>query len=150
VTRGTLSRFGIKWNGKEEVWLMLQNGAVSIEHRVCVQKIHEALNRHGLYSYITCASNGPDIFARVDNDKVAIEYETGRKSLQESAKMIRSRAGEYDRVAIFVNSRAFRFYKSYFESGNVTVFDIGSLEGETDIAMHRIFATNDSTSQIKT
>jgi ABC-type dipeptide/oligopeptide/nickel transport system ATPase subunit len=125
VAKGVLSKLAIKWQGKEEKWLMLHNRAMSIEHRVYVQKIHELLDAHGIRNYVMGSSKGPDIVARCNNYKVAIEYETGRKPLRKSAEMIRSRHGPYSVVIVFTNSGAYRFYKSYFEDESVKVFDIG-------------------------
>jgi hypothetical protein len=124
VKKGALSKLSIEWQGRDETWLMARNRAVSIEHRVYVQKIHELLDLRGIRNYATSGSNGPDIVARCGNCKAAIEYETGRKPLRESADMIRSRLGQYGIVIVLANSGAYRFYKGYFEDGSVKVFDI--------------------------
>jgi len=123
VARGALEKLELRWNGKDEAWIMLRNGAVSLEHRICVQKIHEALDKQGVSNYIT-GGKGPDIVAHCKAGRVAIEYETGRKPLRESAAMIKSRVDVYAAVVIFTNSKAYMFYKSYFENGSVKVFDI--------------------------
>jgi hypothetical protein len=125
VAKGVLSKLAIKWQGDDETWLMLHSGAMSIEHSVYVQKLHELLGTHGIRNYVMCGSNGPDIVAHGNNGKVAIEYETGRKPLRKSAEMIRARRGSYSMVIVFANSGAYRFYKSYFEDDGVKVFDIG-------------------------
>ena len=123
LKKGALSKFSVSPDGKDEMWLMAKNGAVSIEHEVCVRKIHELLERSEIRNYVT-GGKGPDIVALCNDGKIAVEYETGRKKLKESAAMIESRRKEYDRVVIFANSKAYRFYKNYFECSNVMVFDI--------------------------
>ncbi len=130
AAKGTLSKLAVKWQGKDETWLMAHNKSMSIEHRVYVQKIHELLSMRGIHNHIMSGSNGPDIVAHHSNEIIAIEYETGKKPIGKSAEMIRARRSAYGKVIVFVNSDAYRFYKSYFAGDNVSVFDIK--EADTD------------------
>ncbi len=133
VANGALSKLAIKWQGKDETWLMRHNRAMSIEHAVYVQKIHELLDLSGIRNYVMSGSNGPDIVAHCSKGKVAVEYETGRKSLRESGEMIRSRHSEYSKVIVFANSGAYGFYRNYFDDGNVKVFDVGKAEDAVNL-----------------
>ncbi len=74
-------------------------------------------------------SNGPDIVAYINGKKAAIEYETGRKSAASTAKMLTSRSGSFASTIVLVNSKAYGFYKSYFESEKTRVLDTAELDG---------------------
>ena len=137
IEKGALEKFSIRWRGKDETWLMLRSRSESAEHKVCVHKIHEMLDGQGIRNFITSGSKGPDIVAHCNIGEVAIEYETGRKKLSESAAMIRSRCGRYASVVVFANSGAYRFYKNYFENSDVRVLDIG--EDAVDAALLEVF-----------
>ena len=72
-------------------------------------------------------SQGPDIVAYIRGVKTAIEYETGKKSYRSTSKMLDARSKEYPQTIVFVNSRVFDFYKSYFEKDKIVVLNIEEL-----------------------
>ncbi len=108
-------------DGNSEKWVMERNGSLSIEHEVSVRKIFEELDSEGIRSIIVDNSSGPDLIAFLQGRKIAVEYETGKKSIKSTANMIDRRSREFYAVLIAVNENAYAFYKNYFERDNVKV-----------------------------
>lgn len=121
ISEGTIVRFAEASGPNATEWLMRRNPSLSIEHEVRVRLISESLQRQGIRNYVIDNSNGPDILALIDGRRVAIEYETGRKSARETASMLKSREARYDSVLVFVNEDAYQFYRNNFEDGKVRV-----------------------------
>jgi hypothetical protein len=107
-------------NGK--TYVMKKNPSKSIEHELHVREISKRLSELGIRHYVMNNSMGPDVVAYINGKKTAVEYETGRKSTQSTARMLASRAKEYGSVIVFVNARAAKFYKDTFGSDAVAVF----------------------------
>lgn len=107
----------------DEEWIMCRNGALGIEHEVWVKKISETLDKNKIYNRIIDNSLGPDILAIANNKRIAIEYETGSKSLESSLKMMDSRLGGYDRVVIVTKKELVDFYSHNFSNLRITVTD---------------------------
>ena len=127
VEIGLLDRTEISWNGEPEVWLMQHNKALSIEHEVYVREISEMLKSNIIKHYILDNSKGPDIVVLHGKQRIAIEYETGLKSLQSTIKMIKSREKNFSSTVIIPSEKAYKFYKEYFTSGNVLVLGISEI-----------------------
>jgi hypothetical protein len=114
----------IDWDGAKEQWLMARNGPASAEHEVCVIKIKEELDRSGINNAIIDNSNGPDIVAYANGKKIAIEYETGRKSINETIAMLEARLKDYDEIIVLVNDAHYEFYKASVTKDRICVFPI--------------------------
>ena len=114
-------KFEINGSSDSEKWVMESNGSVSIEHEVRIRKIFEELDSDGIRSIIVDNSSGPDLIAFLQERKIAVEYETGKKSIKSTADMINRRSREFYAVLIAVNENAYAFYKNYFERDNVRV-----------------------------
>ncbi|MGC8622725.1 MAG: ATP-binding protein [Candidatus Micrarchaeia archaeon] len=112
---------------KQERWVMKKNKSLSIEHEVMVKKIFQKLEQSSIKSIIIDNSNGPDLVAYVEGRKIAIEYETGRKSVSSTSSMIKRRLKDFDHVIIVVNDGAFNFYSNYFAIEKVKVLAASSL-----------------------
>ena len=121
LSDGILVPFTTASDGHAVEWLMQRNPSLSIEHEVRVMQISESLRKHGIRHYVIDNSNGPDMLAYVNDKRIAIEYETGRKNVKETAAMLKSRESKYDSVVVFVNDGAYPFYRNNFENGNVKV-----------------------------
>ncbi len=118
---GMLDRFVFKEDGNAEEWLMVHNRSISIEHEVYVKKMAELLSSRSIQNRVIDNSNGPDISAVVNGKRVAIEYETGLKSLNSTAGMITSRLDSYDRVIVVTNSSSIDQYSRSFASERIRV-----------------------------
>jgi len=110
-----------------KTWVM-KKGSKSVEHERQVSRIASRLSTLGVRHYIQNNSKGPDLVAYMNGVKTAIEYETGRKRYKSTMQMLYSREKEFKRIIVFVNSRAYNFYKSYFHGENAEVIDIKELD----------------------
>lgn len=119
-----LERFETNFEGKRETWLMRRNPSLSIEHEVCVRRVSEILDSIDIKHRIIDNSSGPDILAYSNGTTVAIEYETGFKSIADTSRMLSARSKKFSRVIVFVSGRALKFYREYFEKDSIAVFDI--------------------------
>ena len=120
---GRLSSSNIK--GVE--WLMLKNNSLSIEHEICVNNISKWLSDNGIKNYILDNSKGPDIVAYPFGLKIAVEYETGKKSAYQTSAMLKKRVNDYGFVVVLVNSKSYKFYKSALETKGIMVIEYDGL-----------------------
>ena len=132
-----MQSLSVVWKGSPEHWVMDKNTSASIEHEVYVKKIFEVLDAAGIKATIINNSHGPDLVAYKGRARIAIEYETGRKEIGKTAKMINLRKLEYDKVIIVVNKDAYNFYKNYFELDNVQVIS-AELSSLADSLKHAV------------
>jgi hypothetical protein len=114
-------------DGSNQTWIMKHKNSLSIEHEVCVKRIADKLEDQKIKSYILDNSRGPDLVAYIDGKKIAIEYETGSKRYESTAKMLNARKKGYFKTLIFTNSAVTKFYKDYFAEDKVQVLDIKEL-----------------------
>ncbi|MCL4389039.1 ATP-binding protein [Candidatus Marsarchaeota archaeon] len=124
--------------GKEEKEFVMSRGNKSTEHEVCTGTISKRLSNLGIRHYVLGNLMGPDIIAYIGNEKVAIEYETGRKSYRSTAKMLESRKRKFSKTIVFVNSKAYQFYSSYYTNNEIEVIDIKALENWPNAPCHSI------------
>jgi hypothetical protein len=132
MSEAELSKLGIdtvtiEWNGSNERWMMARNRSLSIEHEVYVTKISECLSGRGIHNLIVDNSNGPDLIAYPNGSRVAIEYETGRKNMEETLTMLNSRLADYGRVIVFVNDTYADFYAKSIANSRISVFPANSI-----------------------
>ncbi|MGC8730533.1 MAG: ATP-binding protein [Candidatus Micrarchaeia archaeon] len=80
----------------------------SLEHEARLSLIAECFRRNSIKFYFL--RNGPDIVAFYNSKRIAIEYETGRKSFLATRKMLESRTG-YEMVIVVVNDAFASRYK---------------------------------------
>jgi hypothetical protein len=104
-----------------EEWIMRPRPHLSIEHEVMVAKIQEVIRTSGMDSYIHDRANGPDVVAYGKDGKVAIEYETGSKDLEESLAMFRSRKPAYSKIIVVVRESELGRYKKALEGSNAQI-----------------------------
>lgn len=108
-----LGRFNL--NGKE--WLM-RKASPGVEHQVMVAEINSKVQKSGIRSYIHNAPSGPDVVVYGASGKIAIEYETGSKSMAESMEMFRRRLKTFKKLVVVVNDAHFSRYKA--ETGSLS------------------------------
>lgn len=84
----------------------LRSGLNSPEHDICVALISSVLKECGIRNYIYNKAYGPDIIAFYNGKRIAVEYETGKKDIEKSVAMLRSRMKEYDDVLLIANNKA--------------------------------------------
>ncbi len=111
LNSGKVEMFDFKLNGANERWIMRKSNQ-SAEHAVMVKKIAESAALSGLWCRIYNNSNGPDLIAYSRGRRVAIEYETGRKAIGDSIRMIASRNRSFARTIVVVNDSHVEEYRS--------------------------------------
>lgn len=116
---GKIGAFEFNNDGKSELWFMHEKQNISIEHEVLVSKLSQMLKIAGITHHIHDKMYGPDIVAYYSGKKIAIEYETGRKNMEESRKMIESRAKNFSKVIIVVNENFRDRYEHAFPECDV-------------------------------
>jgi len=89
-----------------EQFLMKHNSSLSIEHEASIAKIHDKLSACGIRSTVNTSMHGPDIIAE---SSIAIEYETGRKSIGSTVRMLANRKN-YSKIIVIVNDAHFNEY----------------------------------------
>ena len=132
-----------------ESWLMRRNPSLSIEHEVMVMRISAELHISGVFNYIMDNSIGPDIVVRAAGGRIAVEYETGRKSIRSTAAMLKAREAKYDAIILIVNESAFGFYRSNFAGGKVSVLsssDVKLVAGAVKEAAAKFCSKGEATS----
>lgn len=130
LAEGRLDEFTVNTNGADETFYMRRNNSLSIEHEVYVTKISELLTAKGIRNKIVDNSSGPDVVAYTNGKKIAIEYETGKKDLRDTIKMLASREKGFDEIMVIVNDEAFKRYQDGILSQNSVLLrssGIGSL-----------------------
>lgn len=75
----------------------------SAEHDVMVNLISRHLDENRVRNAVYNSSYGPDVIAYMGGKRTAVEYETGTKSPDDTAKMLESRKKLYGRVLLVVN-----------------------------------------------
>ncbi|MGB9732816.1 MAG: ATP-binding protein [Candidatus Micrarchaeia archaeon] len=81
------------------------------EHDIVVNIMGMFLKKKGIGNKIYNTSYGPDIIARINGVKVAIEYETGKKELSSTEEMLSKRRDSFKRVILVANDSAKERYK---------------------------------------
>lgn len=104
------------------VWYLsaLRNSA---EHDIRVGVISRCLSENDVPNRIYNSSYGPDIIVNWRGRKIAVEYETGTKSIDDTKRMLAFRMGSYQRILVLVNSSCIRQYQC-LQSEAVRVHDI--------------------------
>ncbi len=82
----------------------------SPEHDVCVGIISSHLGSVGIRNRIYNSSYGPDIIAFHRGMRIAVEYETGSKGAEATARMIAARGQRFAGTAVFVNDAHYAEY----------------------------------------
>lgn len=127
-----IDKFIINEKGINEEWIMLRNNSKSIEHELFVKKIHEELIKERIKNIINNNYEGPDIIIYQNNKKIAIEYETGRKNIFDTYKMIRKREQIFDSIIMFVNNTAFESYSKFFKNNNLKKLEVFNINEYTN------------------
>ncbi len=100
-----LLRFGYIDKSNTEYVINNKNN-LSIEHELCIRNISEILSNSGIKNIIT-NGKGPDIIAYY-NGSICIEYETGRKNINDTIKMLNNR--NYMNIIVVVNDLKYNNY----------------------------------------
>lgn len=108
---GSLEQFVTGSGPGTETWLMKKSGALSVEHEVMVGKISAFLKSSGIRNWVNHTGRGPDIVAYYDGKRIAVEYETGRKNIEETSNMLKGRSRSYDFTLVVVNDGFYDNYK---------------------------------------
>lgn len=109
------------FRGHTRRWVMKRNPSLSLEHEVMVMQISHMLTDKRIANYIQDNSRGPDIVAFENGKRIAIEYETGRKSFMETAAMLRHRSSGYAGCVVYVKHGDVLRYGHAFSSKNIRI-----------------------------
>ncbi len=104
-----LGKYEVKEGIYKGIWY-LDMPRNSAEHDICVELISRALERAGIANKIYNSSYGPDIIAYKNGDKIAVEYETGSKNIEDTKKMLLGRNGKYSKALVVVNDEKIKSY----------------------------------------
>ncbi|MDE1860413.1 MAG: DUF87 domain-containing protein [Candidatus Micrarchaeota archaeon] len=110
ILEGTLQRHAVKSGTEYDGNWYISMQRNSAEHDVCVAIISRHLSSLKIPNRIYNSSYGPDVIAYSNGRKIAIEYETGTKSPEQTGRMVNFRRGAYASVTIVANDR---FYAKY-------------------------------------
>ena len=125
VRSGFLSHMRDDYDGEE--WVMCRNPSLSLEHELWVKRISELMEKEGIANRIIDNSNGPDISVTNGNRKVAIEYETGSKSMESTLKMVELRLKSYSRVIVVTRGALVEQYKKCLNREGIEVVGTGGV-----------------------
>ncbi|MDE1865423.1 MAG: ATP-binding protein [Candidatus Micrarchaeota archaeon] len=110
-----------------ERWVMKKSNP-GIEHEVLVMKIHSLLQQSGVESYIHDRANGPDIVVYHGSGKIAVEYETGMKAMEDTLGMIKKRDSGYMKTVVVVNANSLEKYRGALTDSKWQVFGPDELD----------------------
>lgn len=127
VAENRLEKFTVKGDDGEDTFYMRHKSSLSIEHEACVAKISELLTKNHMSNTIIDNSNGPDVVAYLNGKKIAIEYETGKKTIKSTIKMLELREKEYSKTIVVVNDSAFKFYQDSIPNRNIVLLPASRL-----------------------
>ena len=119
LNSGLAETFMFDGKNRKELWVARKSNQ-SAEHLVMVQKLFDAISASGIECGVFNRSGTPDLVAYQKGRRIAVEYETGKKNLIESAGMIYRRSKSYDKVIVVVNDGSVQSY-SKVGSANVVV-----------------------------
>ena len=103
VSKGLLGSYALYATQYKGRYYMIKQRN-SIEHDIMVHLISMHLKKLGIGNKVYNTSYGPDIIARIGKRRIAIEYETGRKSEDETLAMLERRKERFDKVIIVTNA----------------------------------------------
>ena len=96
-------------------YVMKPSRNISIEHEASLAAMAEEAGKAGIRSKLLSSPNNPDMEIYVQGEVIGVEYETGRKKISESIRMIASRKKKYNQIIVVVNSSVLMLYKRAFE-----------------------------------
>jgi hypothetical protein len=88
----------------------------SPEHDIAVHIIGEYLLSLGIKNRVYNSSYGPDIVAFCEGGRIAVEYETGSKDIESTARMVESRKAQYSKTVVVVGDAHHEEYAKRFEN----------------------------------
>ncbi|MEM0201052.1 MAG: ATP-binding protein [Candidatus Micrarchaeaceae archaeon] len=95
------------------------------EHDITIHIIKKHLEKLEFKPLIYNKAYGPDLSLETSNKKIAIEYETGLKNLNESIKMFEERLKLFDDVIVICNEKKLLVYNQ-IKNKNIHVFGVNS------------------------
>jgi hypothetical protein len=113
ITAGHLSYFK-PCIGAGAAYVMRPSRNLSIEHEASLASIAEEAKKAGIELKLLSSPNNPDAEIFVRGERIGIEYETGKKNIVESVRMISMRTKKYGRVVVVANPSVLKHYKEVF------------------------------------
>ena len=131
IDSGEIEHYDVNAGKYSGTWCISDNHN-SAEHDICISIISKHLKNLNLHNRIYNSSYGPDIVLYCNNEQYAIEYETGTKDIEETAKMIGKRATKYTKTIIVVNDLAYQKYSERFQN----VIKMSDIEAKLPIILN--------------
>jgi hypothetical protein len=102
--KGALKRHFVSDGEYRGTWYMTfpRNSA---EHDIMVNLISRHLSGLGIRNVVYNKAYGPDVIAFIDGKRVAVEYETGKKDPESTARMLEERRSKYSQVIVVERDR---------------------------------------------
>ncbi|MDE1834862.1 MAG: ATP-binding protein [Candidatus Micrarchaeota archaeon] len=121
LANGSVASYMIEKGMYAGTWYM-SGPRNSAEHDICVSIINRHLGTWKIYNKIYNSSYGPDVIAFASGRKIAIEYETGMKNINDTKEMLNKRLLYYPMVIVVVNDRFHGVYSESFPTLNIVKF----------------------------
>ncbi|MEM3839250.1 MAG: DUF87 domain-containing protein [Candidatus Micrarchaeaceae archaeon] len=118
---GSISYYEVKEGSIYDGRWYIESPRNSPEHDVCVNIIKRHLESLGIRCRIYNSSYGPDLIANYRGTSIAVEYETGSKSIDSTERMLLARSRQYKITLVIVND----LKKSAYEHLNANVIGLG-------------------------
>ncbi|MGC9157314.1 MAG: ATP-binding protein [Candidatus Micrarchaeia archaeon] len=116
LASGEVKHYQASVPGQEQDWYIAkQSSENSAEHDIMLELIRRKLESQGIRAEIRNRAYEPDIVAWKEGEQIAIEYETGKKAVMETAKMLENRLGTFGKVIVIVSDNAQDFAKGLAE-----------------------------------
>lgn len=97
-----IKEVSIKEGGLSGAWY-ISDPMNSPEHDLFVNLMSKKLSNMGIMNEVYNSSYGPDIIAYSRSGRIAYEYETGSKDIEQTRKMIEYRKKAFERVVVVVD-----------------------------------------------
>ncbi len=124
IKKGVVKRYLYK--GK--LYIMANKSNLSMEHEISVKEIMNYLDSINVRNFKGTGRGKPDIIAYHKGLRIAVEYETGKKDLKSSMKMIEERIQHYSVVIVLVNKKSYRYYKDHLKLNKVHIISFDNLQ----------------------
>ncbi len=98
------------FDAEDGTWIGIKPNP-GLEHEVMLLKIAGRLHELGVKYYVMDNPNNPDIAINYKGMRIALEYETSKKNLNETSGMLSRRLSAYDAVIVVTNAQGYGKYK---------------------------------------
>lgn len=120
LSSGSLGSYEVDAGKYSDTWYVT-SPKNSAEHDIMLQVISSYMKENGVPNKIYDSAYMPDIVAFDKGKRIAVEYETGKKEVAETARMLRSRRNRYSKILVVVNEEHLEQYRTLAIEGTTVV-----------------------------